>query len=68
MYICILLFLLKRYKKDYFCSPDNEIKLKTHIMKNLISTLFALVIGISLTFAQQIDRTKVVVEIATGTW
>jgi len=37
-------------------------------MKNLISTFFALVIGISFTFAQQIDRTKVVVEIGTGTW
>lgn len=37
-------------------------------MKKTITTLFALLIGVSFAFSQQIDRDKVVVEIGTGTW
>lgn len=37
-------------------------------MKKTITTLFALLIGISFAFTQQIQRDKVLVEIATGTW
>lgn len=37
-------------------------------MKRTITTFFALLIGISFAFSQQIDRDKVVVEIGTGTW
>ncbi len=37
-------------------------------MKKPITTLFALLIGISFAFTQQIQRDKVLVEIGTGTW
>ncbi len=37
-------------------------------MKRTMTTLFALLIGISFVSSQQIARDKVVVEIATGTW
>lgn len=37
-------------------------------MKKTITTLFALLIGISFAFTQQIQRDKVLVEIGTGTW
>jgi hypothetical protein len=37
-------------------------------MKRTITTLFALLIGISFAMSQQIQRDKVVVEIGTGTW
>ncbi len=37
-------------------------------MKKLITTFFALMIGISFSFSQQIQRDKVLVEIGTGTW
>jgi len=37
-------------------------------MKRTITTLFALLIGISFLSAQQIQRDNVLVEIATGTW
>ncbi len=37
-------------------------------MKRTITTLFALLIGISFAFSQTIARDKVVVEIGTGTW
>ena len=37
-------------------------------MKRTITTLFALLIGISFAFSQTIQRDKVVVEIGTGTW
>lgn len=37
-------------------------------MKRTITTLFALLIGISFAMSQQITRDKVVVEIGTGTW
>jgi len=37
-------------------------------MKKILTTLFVLLIGISFAFSQQIQRDKVLVEIATGTW
>ncbi len=37
-------------------------------MKKLISVLFALLIGFSFAYSQQIPRDKVLVEIGTGTW
>ena len=37
-------------------------------MKKLITTIFALIIGLSFSFSQQIQRDKVLVEIGTGTW
>ena len=37
-------------------------------MKKLTTTIFALIIGLSFSFSQQIQRDKVLIEIGTGTW
>ena len=37
-------------------------------MKKTITTLFAILLGLSFAFSQQIARDKVVIEIGTGTW
>ena len=41
---------------------------KENIMKRTITTLFVLLISLSLAFSQPIQRDKVLLEITTGTW